>query len=342
MSLNSAAASVWILHQSWHANDGIVTMRRRFIALDTLANSSAGFCLKNSYGRGAGTMPQSCDGNQDHLGLLCYDKCPTNYTRQALDCHQNCPSDFEDQGLFCRKADYGRGAGYPWKFGDGFNLNKARKRCENITALAIAKRAARSFTPSANLATTPLDAAFAVLCSKYVKIDKPHSGKCSTGLQSQAGLCYKPCKSSYSGVGPVCWAGNPSGWVNCGFGAAQSPQRCAEVIQDQIMSVDQLAFNILTEGEAMEAGEGMKLQDAFKGIQGKDVIKQAMSKLMTAFGDMTKLDSSTDPADIIRLAAGIAAMFDPTGVADVVQSYAYSTCDKYGAGQVHKRTKPDD
>ncbi|CAK4647034.1 unnamed protein product [Aphanomyces euteiches] len=136
---------------------------------DTLANSSAGFCWKNSYGRGAGTMPQSCDGNQDHLGLLCYDKCPTNYTRQALDCHQNCPSDFEDQGLFCRKADYGRGAGYPWKFGDGFNLNKARKRCENITALAIAKRAARSFTPSANLATTPLDAAFAVLPKSIAK-----------------------------------------------------------------------------------------------------------------------------------------------------------------------------
>ncbi|KAG9408400.1 hypothetical protein AC1031_021638 [Aphanomyces cochlioides] len=212
------------------------------------------------------------------INWACYDKCPTNYTRQAMDCHQNCPSGFEDQGLFCRKAEYGRGTGYPWKFGDGFNLNKARKRCEKDHGAGNCEKSGEIIYPKCKYGYEAFGCCICrpakvdckalgmqgqndISCSKYVKIGKPHPGKCSTSLQSQAGLCYKPCKSSYSGVGPVCWAGNPSGWVNCGFGAAQSPQRCAEVIQGQIMSVGQLAFNILTEGEAMEAGDEPSRQE---------------------------------------------------------------------------------
>lgn len=32
--------------------------------------------------------------------------------------------------------------------------------------------------------------------------------RCSSGLQEQSGLCYKPCESGYTGVGPVCWLKN--------------------------------------------------------------------------------------------------------------------------------------
>lgn len=46
-------------------------------------------------------------------------------------CESQCPAGFRDDGLFCAKPSaYGRGAGYPWKFGDGFNLNGASSRCE--------------------------------------------------------------------------------------------------------------------------------------------------------------------------------------------------------------------
>lgn len=41
------------------------------------------------------------------------------------------------------------------------------------------------------------------------------SPTCAKGLDTDAGLCYKPCKPGYHGVGPVCWADNPKpeeGW----------------------------------------------------------------------------------------------------------------------------------
>lgn len=69
--------------------------------------------------------------HEEKIGLLCYDKCPSGYTRLGFDCHQNCPTGFRNNGLFCRAAEYGRGAGYPWKFRDGFNNHGQIKRCED-------------------------------------------------------------------------------------------------------------------------------------------------------------------------------------------------------------------
>ena len=46
-------------------------------------------------------------------------------------CIEACPSRYEDQGLYCKKpSSYGRGVGYPWKFGDDMSLDRAMKRCE--------------------------------------------------------------------------------------------------------------------------------------------------------------------------------------------------------------------
>ena len=42
-----------------------------------------------------------------------------------------CPYGFREDGDYCGKPEsYGRGAGYPWKFGDAFDLSGARQRCE--------------------------------------------------------------------------------------------------------------------------------------------------------------------------------------------------------------------
>ncbi|CAK4093704.1 unnamed protein product [Aphanomyces euteiches] len=304
------------------------------------AKSSAGFCWKNSFGRGAGSIPQSCDPGQDRLGLLCYDKCPSGYSRKGLDCHQNCPSGFDDQGLFCRMKEYGRGGGYPWKFGDALNLNKARERCERDNGKGNCEQNGAIIYPKCkpgydafgcclcrpkafDCRKLGMQGQLDLSCSKFVQIGKPHVGKCPAGDENQAGLCYKKCKGGYGGVGPVCWAGNPSGWSNCGFGAAESSRRCAEVIKDQIMSVGQLAFNVVSGG----AAKG--LQSAWKAVKSKDVIQKAMKKISgKGFGVISKLEDSKDPADAVRLAAAITAMFDPTGVSDVVESFAFSTCDK--------------
>lgn len=90
------------------------------IRIGSTHNMIHDYCWKDSYGRGVGTVPSNCGSKYQKIGLLCYDPCPSGYTRFVIDCHQNCPAGFTDQGLFCRLSEYGRGAGYPWKFGDGF------------------------------------------------------------------------------------------------------------------------------------------------------------------------------------------------------------------------------
>ncbi len=42
------------------------------------------------------------------------------------------------------------------------------------------------------------------------------SPTCAPGLETDAGLCYKPCKAGYTGVGPVCWSQTPQGWRDDG------------------------------------------------------------------------------------------------------------------------------
>jgi hypothetical protein len=88
------------------------------------------FCWKGSYGRGVGSPLNTCSSGRDKIGLLCYTKCPIGFSRSGFDCHQNCPPGFTDEGLYCRLAEYGRGAGYPWKFGDPLNDSGMFKRCE--------------------------------------------------------------------------------------------------------------------------------------------------------------------------------------------------------------------
>jgi hypothetical protein len=104
------------------------------LGLLMLANSQATspkFCWRDSYGRGVGTIPDQC-GNRDRIGLFCYDKCPSGFSRFGFDCHQNCIGDgtWRNDGLFCRRFEYGRGVGYPWQFGDPiFSSSGQYARC---------------------------------------------------------------------------------------------------------------------------------------------------------------------------------------------------------------------
>lgn len=85
-------------------------------------------------------------------------------------------------------------------------------------------------------------------CGKKIRIGRPFGAGCPGDRQRDAGLCYKKCRGGYNGVGPVCWASNPRGWVNCGMGAAQNSRACKTVIMDQIFSVGKMALNIATLG----------------------------------------------------------------------------------------------
>ncbi|KAG2493111.1 hypothetical protein HYH03_008774 [Edaphochlamys debaryana] len=85
-------------------------------------------------------------------------------------CWQNCPSGFTDTGALCLKpSPYGRGSGYPWKFGDGMNLHGARRRCERSNSQGCEQAGALYY-------------------------------------DQEALLCYDKCRSGFKGVGPLCWA----------------------------------------------------------------------------------------------------------------------------------------
>ena len=65
------------------------------------------------------------------VGFLCYAACTGGWYGSLEKCVPDCPPDFRDDGRFCFKPKpYGRGAGFPWKFGDGLNDDGMFKRCE--------------------------------------------------------------------------------------------------------------------------------------------------------------------------------------------------------------------
>ena len=79
-------------------------------------------------------------------------------------------------------------------------------------------------------------------------IGNPQPGICGSGEQRDAGLCYANCRTGFNGVGPVCWAEKPAGWVDCGMGAAKDSTTCASTVFSQVSSVGQMAMFVASLG----------------------------------------------------------------------------------------------
>jgi hypothetical protein len=233
----------------------------------------AEFCWKDSYERGVGTIPSVCAANKDKIGLLCYDKCPSGYSRFGFDCHQDCPTavGWADQGLFCRLAEYGRGSGYAWWFRDGISDSGMIERCEADNGSGNCEKNGLMYYPKCragyyNVAccicrpnvpdcnALGYNGGVDLSCAKYVIIGNPKSMECPADQIYDAGLCYTTCRAGFYGVGPVCWANAPNGWVGCGMGAAKTAKVCAQTIFDQVASVGNLALNIVTLGTERAIG----------------------------------------------------------------------------------------
>jgi len=325
------------------------------------------FCWKDSYGRGVGTVPSSCPPGRDRIGLLCYTSCPANMKRVGFDCHSVCPSGMRDDGLFCRNSEYAR-TPYAASPADLFGPSN-RERCEKANGScekAVGDSAGAIFyakckagysswplgicrPPQPNCAALGMGGQFDLSCAKIVSIGDPVTGSCPAGQQSDGGLCYPVCEAGYTGVGPVCWTGAPSGWVECGMGAAKDSFTCGQIVFGQVTSVGQLAFKIATlptgagavAGAATAASKAerlTKLKDMYRTLktlyqQNEMAIKNAniARKSGIAMSDDIALvdDDVVTEEDIVRIAAEIAAIADPTGVADVTASYTYPKCSKY-------------
>ncbi|EAR97486.1 hypothetical protein TTHERM_00437350 (macronuclear) [Tetrahymena thermophila SB210] len=85
-------------------------------------------CLFEAQLRCEKSTGKSCE----QYGAIMYPKCDNGFFNVGCClCASQCPPGFRDDGFFCAKPSaYGRGAGYPWQFGDAFNLDNATKRCE--------------------------------------------------------------------------------------------------------------------------------------------------------------------------------------------------------------------
>lgn len=98
----------------------------------TLVINGKAYCV-GVYNRGSGHGVDTCPTGtvKDPNGLLCYPTCRAGYYLVGPVCWQYCPSGYTITGAHCLKpAAYGRGGGYPWKFGDGLSLDAAKRRCE--------------------------------------------------------------------------------------------------------------------------------------------------------------------------------------------------------------------
>ena len=211
-------------------------------------------------------------------------------------------------------------------------------------------------------------------CAKRIEIGNPRSMSCGSNLEYDAGLCYSKCKSGVYGVGPVCWANAPNGWVGCGMGAAISSKVCAETIVGQITSVGEMALNIgsmvATMGGSTAATAGVKaaanaekiskikslMEKVKKAITSNEKIKQLVDKAKDIKNQVEKVKTQVEkvkeqyeqardiidtankvatedysnytPADYARLAASVAALADPTGIAGVVENFSHPKCSE--------------
>jgi hypothetical protein len=189
-------------------------------------------------------------------------------------------------------------------------------------------------------------------CRKKVKVGRPLLGQCESSQDRDAGLCYSKCGSGFNGVGPVCWGQPPSGWVNCGMGAASSSSKCATHISNQLISVGTLAMTVASMG-TVQAGKGPssgnfaeikkkfdQAKEAWNKVKNNPQVKAAIDKASAAkevysdvakkskpFVDMATQDGLT-AADMVRITAEMAAIVDSSGVSQTVAAYSYPKCSK--------------
>ena len=221
----------------------------------TAPSNQEDLCWKKTYGRGVGTVPTDCSTDYDKDAGLCYKKCPAGYKGVGPVCWQSCPDGWRDDGAFCAKPEaYGRGAGYPWQFGDALNDDGMRGRCEAANGAGNCEKDGAVFYPKCKANFHKVGCC---ICSPDCPSGMPDIGvsctkqtstrgmgtvpNCGAGLSYDAGLCYEGCPRDYDGVGPVCWSKCPPDYpFPCGAGCAVNEAACAAAVTE--MTVETVSF----------------------------------------------------------------------------------------------------
>lgn len=312
--------------------------------------TDADMCWTESRTRGAGTFPNICGPNEDLDAGLCYPKCQAGYVGVGPVCWKSCPPGYRDDGTFCAKpAAYGRGAGYPWKFGDGLNLDGAKARCEKENRQGCEKygeimypKCSEGFSPAGCCICSPVCPAGFVDIG--VSCTKPSYGRgagtvpknCPAGKVNQAGLCYVPCPAGFNGVGPVCWANQcPNVFpIKCAAGCARTTNACIKAVVSQVTTPLEMVVNIT--GIALSGG-GSAVAKSAAVTSAKTIAKASIkSQMIRKAKEMGKelLESAAENAASTFYEAQLTGEFswedlDPTGVANVVKAFNKPLCKDF-------------
>jgi len=172
---------------------------------------------------------------------------------------------------------------------------------------------------------------------------------CKAGEQQDAGLCYKPCSTGYTGVGPVCWGGCPAGWSQCGAACAKNSSECASAIINMVEATAEMVADIagLVTGAGAAAKVAEKVADIAEKV--KDVASVAsklndlISKIMAANSTITQDDAKNQAQnelagimlyqeqqgqtpDLLNSTWDLLAEIDPTGILGAAKAFYYPLC----------------
>ena len=347
-------------------------------ALKELGKANHPYCWRRSYGRGVGVPVSSCPKGKEKDASLCYPTCEEigkpGWKGVGPVCWQPCPQGYRDDGLYCFKPKpYGRGTGYPWKFGDkAFSLKNAKKRCERRHGNGNCQKSGAIYYPKCKPGYRAVGCCICsprcpsgmtdigISCQKSAKgrgVGKPMH--CKESQQYDAGLCYKPCRKNYHGVGPVCWQNCPDTQpFGCGAGCAASKGQCAGQTIKQVFAPLELALNVAgavtTGGSANVAVKAAKTSAKTAAKAGRAAGRATVKKSITAIANemivnirakLTKKLLKKYSKEIAEevcwnaaesLAGAVLAndfdtkeiliTLDPTGVADVVKVFNKPKC----------------
>jgi len=176
---------------------------------------------------------------------------------------------------------------------------------------------------------------------------------CKSNEQEDTGLCYTPCKSGYTGVGPVCWGGCPANWTQCGAACATNSSECAGKIIDMVEATAEMVADIAGlvtgVGAAAEVAEEVekiaeavkdtaevasKLNDLISLIisaakQNNQTISQADAQTQAQnelAGVMLYQESQGQTPDLLNSTWDLLAEIDPTGVLGAAKAFYYPLC----------------
>jgi len=187
--------------------------------VSSLITSGQLACWKKSFGRGAGTVLDTCRTGEKS-GALCYPACPTGFVGVGPVCWETCRPGFTDDGAFCRQNAVIHSAdnsACPWYDECGLTLSKGCSNCNQYPGAIN------------DGCTCRYNADIYAKKSQGRGVGWPMG--CRQDLEQNGALCYPPCGKNYDGVGPVCWAQCPAvAPVNCGAICGSSTAVCTSTI----------------------------------------------------------------------------------------------------------------